>query len=160
MSPTGREIEHKYLVTNDSYRAMAISVITINQGYLCRDKSCVVRVRIADAHAFITVKGRTVKDTRPEFEYEIPPADAKAMLDMCHTTIISKTRYIVPYEDYIWEVDEFHGPLQGLRLAEIELSESTHAYKLPPFVGREVTDNPDYYNSNLSLANGYPRQNI
>lgn len=131
---------------------MATSATSLTQGYLCRDEQCVVRVRIADDRAFLTVKGRTVKDTRPEFEYEIPPADAEAMLALCREDTIAKTRYVVPYAGYVWEVDEFHGKLQGLVLAEIELEESTHEYELPPFAGREVTDNAAYYNSNLCKA--------
>ncbi len=139
---------------------MATFARKIAQGYLCRDAQCVVRVRIADDRAFLTVKGDTVKDTRPEFEYEIPLSDARAMLHLCSGTVITKTRYVVPYEGHVWEVDEFDGKLQGLVIAEIELEESTHGYMLPPFAGCEVTDNAAYYNSNLCKATEPPVENI
>lgn len=153
-----REIEHKYLAVNDTYRAMATSAHTLTQGYLCRNSQCVVRVRIADDSAFITVKGRTYMASRQEFEYEIPKGEAEAMLKLCKGEIISKTRYIVPYDGCIWEVDEFHGRLQGLVIAEIELMSAGQQYCLPPFVGKNVTDNPNYYNSNLTNATEPPAE--
>lgn len=143
------EIEHKYLVRDKSYRDMCVCSIEMAQGYLLRDPARTVRVRIAGDTAYITVKGKTVGDTRPEFEYEIPVADAREMLSLCDGRVICKTRYYVDFSGYRWEVDEFHGELDSLVLAEIELPESTHDYPLPPFVGQDVTGDPRYYNSNL-----------
>lgn len=151
------EIEHKYLVVNTRYLSMAQSSRSICQGYLSRNPDCVVRVRIADDKGFITVKGRNFSDnaddtkqaTRKEFEYNVPLEDAREMLKLCEGNCIAKTRYIVPFEGYIWEVDEFHGSREGLTIAEIELTSSDEKYPLPPFVGKEVTGNPEYYNSNL-----------
>ena len=76
-------------------------------------------------------------------------ADAEKMLEICEGKIIDKTRYLVSYEGYDWEVGEFHGDLEGLVIAEIELAESHNNYSLPPFAGEEVTGDPRYYNSNL-----------
>lgn len=143
------EIEHKYLVVDASYRDMATDRVEIRQGYLSRAANCVVRVRIFGNHAFITVKGKTAGDTRMEYEYQIPADDARDMLAMCGGNIISKTRYIVPYEGFTWEVDEFAGCHEGLVIAEIELPSSSTQYKRPPFAGENVTGNPRYYNSNL-----------
>ena len=143
------EIEHKYLVVYDSYRDMATDRVEIRQGYLSRAANCVVRVRILGDRAFITVKGKTAGDTRLEYEYPIPVDDARDMLALCSGNIIAKTRYIVPYEGFTWEVDEFAGHLEGLVIAEIELTSSGTQYKRPPFVGENVTGNPRYYNSNL-----------
>lgn len=146
-----KEIEHKYLVTNDSYKPLATESRRIVQGYISREVNGTVRVRITGNEARLTIKGRTIGDTRSEYEYEIPVADAEEMLrTLCQQPIISKTRHIVPFEGNIWEVDEFHGGHEGLTLAEIELPASTHTYTLPPFVGRNVTHDPRYYNSNLS----------
>lgn len=145
----GKEIEHKYLVINNSYRSMCISKSQIIQGYLCRDVARTIRIRRKDNKAYLTIKGKNVGDSRMEFEYEIAIDDFTSMLELCSGRIIEKTRYIVDFEGYRWEIDEFHGELSELKIAEIELQESHHSYPLPPFVGEEVTSNPAYYNSNL-----------
>lgn len=144
-----KEIEHKYLVSDAGFREMASESHRIAQGYLNREPERTVRVRLRDDRAFLTVKGKNRGDERLEFEYEIPFADGRAMLELCSGRVIRKTRFIVPFGGYIWEVDCFEGELKGLILAEIELSESRHDYPLPPFIGQEVTGDPRYYNSNL-----------
>lgn len=150
------EIEHKYLVISDSYKNNYVSKTEIAQGYLSRDLQRTVRVRVRDEKGFITVKGITSGDSRLEFEYPLPKNDAMQLLDLCLPHVIYKTRYIVPFDGFNWEVDEFHGDLQGLVIAEIELSESAQKYTLPPFVGSNVTDDSRFYNSNLSL-DGLPQ---
>ncbi len=145
----GREIEYKYLVTDASYRELATEAKEIRQGYLCRDAERVVRVRTKGEKGYLTVKGKTVGATRPEFEYEIPYDEAIAMLKLCEGNILIKTRFLVPFEGFTWEVDEFHGSREGLVTAEIELPDENTRYSRPPFVGESVTGNPAYYNSNL-----------
>ena len=145
----GIEKEHKYLVRSDEYKAAAHSRYSIRQGYLSRNPDSVVRVRTRDDKGFLTVKGRNTGDTRQEFEYEIPLADAEQMLALCQGTIIDKTRFIISYKGHIWEVDEFHGLHKGLVIAEIELAADNEGYTLPPWVGENVTGNPAYYNSNM-----------
>lgn len=145
----GIEIEHKYLVKYEGYKEMAESKKDIRQGYLSRLPERTVRVRTVDDRGYLTVKGITVGDTRREFEYEVPYEDAVGMLAMCEDGVIEKTRYIVRFGGFVWEVDEFHGRKEGLTVAEIELPESGREYPLPPFVGENVTGNPAYYNSNL-----------
>ena len=71
------------------------------------------------------------------------------MLGMCEPPLLTKTRYIVPFEGHIWEVDEFSGCREGLVTAEIELKSEDEAYSVPDFIGENVTGNPIYYNSNL-----------
>lgn len=143
------ETEHKYLVISNEYEKMTNNSYRITQGYLSRDPERTVRVRLVDDKGYLTIKGKTVDDTRAEYEYDIPFDDAQALIGLCEGRIIDKIRYIVPYGGYIWEVDIFRGELEGICIAEIELRESHHNYPLPPFVGEEVTDNPKYYNSNL-----------
>ena len=143
------EIEHKYLVKNDSFRKLASSSCRISQGYLCREPERTVRVRIKAEKGFITVKGKNDGATRLEFEYEISVDDALKMLGMCVPPVLEKTRFLVPFKGHIWEVDEFHGTLEGLVTAEIELSSEDESYDKPPFLGEDVTGNPAYYNSNL-----------
>lgn len=144
----GKEIEHKYLVINDSFKLSAVSHHHILQGYLSKDPERVVRIRLYDSKGFLTVKGITVRDTRQEYEVEVSEEDARGMLGLCIGQPIEKIRWIVPYEDYIWEIDEFIHPPIGI-IAEIELPESRHDYPLPSFIGREVTGDSRFYNSNL-----------
>lgn len=151
------EIEHKYLVADFSFRDFASNSVRIRQGYLTRSPECVVRIRIKGSDkAFITVKGKTHSegslhtDVRAEYEYPIPVADAEEMLALCGGKIIDKTRWLVPFGGYLWEVDEFHGAHEGLVIAEIEVGSPDEKYPLPPFVGEEVTGDPRYYNSNLT----------
>lgn len=143
------EREHKYLVINNSYLTMASKRFHIRQGYLSRNPEATVRIRIRDEKAFLTVKGITDGDRRKEFEYSIPKTEAVQMLKLCSGKIIDKTRFIVIYEGFTWEVDIFSGDLAPLAIAEIELGENESGYPLPPFVGENVTGNPLYYNSNL-----------
>lgn len=149
-----KEIEHKYTVVSDSYKSMQASETRICQGYLSRDPERTVRVRIAGDSGFLTIKGKTCGDAREEFEYGIPVVDAEAMLALCAPPVISKIRHYVPFGGYVWEVDEYLGDLSPLTVAEIELAESTRSYPLPSFIGKEVTGDPRYYNSNLTADNG------
>lgn len=152
------EIEHKYLVKDESFKAMSLPERTrhIEQGYLSREPERTVRVRYmltpGGEHGFITVKGITQGASRQEYEYEVPAVDARAMLALCEQPVLVKTRYIVPFAGYDWEIDCFGGELSGLILAEIELPGEDARYELPPFVGENVTGNPAYYNSALCAA--------
>lgn len=144
------EIEHKYLIINNNYKILASSCKHICQGYLSKDKERTVRVRISDDNAYLTIKGKNHGDTRIEYEYSIPVKDARTMLStLCIQPIIEKYRHIVEYHGNIWEIDEFKGALDGLVLAEIEIPYSEYKYDIPPFIGKNVTNDPRYYNSNL-----------
>lgn len=145
----GLEIEHKYLVTDRSYRDIAASECKICQGYMSRDPERTVRIRTVDNKGYITVKGKTHAGIRHEYEYEIPFDDAKEMLAMCPPPLIEKCRYNVQYKGKTWEIDEFGGRLYPLVIAEIELACPDEVYDIPPFIGENVTGNPKYYNSNL-----------
>lgn len=142
------EIERKFLVTDDCYKNMSTERLCIRQGYLCREIERTVRVRTINDKGFLTVKGRTCGISRPEFEYEIPFDDAESMLAMCGKCL-EKTRYIVPFEGNKWEVDEYRGALSPLVVAEIELPSEESTFEIPSFVGKEVSDDPGYFNSSL-----------
>jgi CYTH domain-containing protein len=143
------EIERKYLVIGDDWRGGSVGVRCV-QGYLSRDPERIVRIRRAGEQAFVTIKGITRGVTRKEFEYEIPTADAEEMLKLCAGPLIEKTRTVVEYKGRHWEVDEFHGENTGLILAEIELPRENEPLDLPPWAGREVSDDARYYNARLS----------
>lgn len=144
------EIERKFLVISDLYKSLAVSCSHITQAYLARQDRGVVRVRIRDYEAFITIKSRNTGASRNEWEYPIPVSDAKEMIcKISDGKLIDKSRYIVDFDGYIWEVDEFHGALEGLVVAEVELPNESATPKLPPFIGREVTGERRFYNSVL-----------
>ena len=148
-----QEIERKYLVTSDCYKQIAVDHHHIRQGYISREKTGTVRVRISDDKAYLTIKGKPAAGhfARYEWEKEIDVADAVELIKLCQGTIIDKTRWIVPAkeEGLKWEVDEFHGKYEGLVVAEIELESEEQVVELPTFVGKEVTDDRRYYNANM-----------
>lgn len=144
-----QEIERKFRVSGDDWRGLAEGQ-EFRQGYLSTVAERTVRVRRKGDQGFLTVKGISVGAARAEFEYEIPLADADEMLDtLCEKPIIEKTRYRIPYQGFVWEVDEFAGANAGLIVAEIELSDEEQTFPKPPWIGEEVTDDPRYFNANL-----------
>jgi adenylate cyclase len=143
------EIERKFLVQGTQWRRP--DPVRIAQGYLNQDKERTVRVRLAGDEAFLTIKGLSRGASRAEFEYLIPAADAVQMLALCEGPVIEKLRHIVVHQGMTWEVDEFLGDNAGLVVAEIELESEEQAFELPNWVGQEVTDDPRYYNSSLSI---------
>ena len=147
------EIERKYLVTSDSYKQMAVARYHICQGYISREKTGTVRIRITDDKAYLTIKGKPAAGhfARYEWEKEIDVQEAKELMQLCQDTIIDKTRWIIPAkeEGLKWEVDEFHGKHEGLTLAEIELTSEEQEVEKPDFVGEDVTSDPRYYNANM-----------
>jgi adenylate cyclase len=146
----GTEIERKFLVTGDGWKASG-QPQRMTQGYLCRDAARTVRVRLAGDQAFLTVKGTSVGATRAEFEYPGPVVDAKQLLALCDGPLIDKTRYTLTHAGMVWEVDEFHGDNAGLVVAEIELTSEDQAFEPPQWLGREVTDDRRYFNSSLAV---------
>ncbi|MDX1331581.1 MAG: CYTH domain-containing protein [Robiginitalea sp.] len=152
------EIERKFLVKHKGYREEATSELRILQGFLSTDPDRTVRVRCIGNHGFITVKGRTFDQgtSRAEWEYEIPLREAEELLALCIPTPVEKVRYQVDCGGHTFEVDEFLGANQGLVLAEVELQNKGEEFTRPSWLGEEVTGDPRYYNSQLSL-NPYTR---
>ncbi|PHP68836.1 adenylate cyclase [Zhengella mangrovi] len=149
------EIERKFLVTGTSWRDDADPGTLVLQGYVAVSNSNSVRVRIkGDGSAWLTVKAGSGL-VREEYEYPIPIAHARRLLNRCIGNIIEKTRYLVAHEGYVWEIDVFHGALEGAVVCEVELSREDEAPPLPDWCGRELTDDPDWSNSALAF-NGLP----
>ena len=153
----GLEIERKFLVTSDAWRAAAHAVIPMAQGYV-NDTAAIesgaqkasVRVRIQGDAAFLNLKSREIGHTRQEFDYPIPVDDARALLALCVGGLIDKRRHLVRHGGLLWEVDEFLGDNAGLVVAEVELEHADQPVDLPEWAGDEVTDDVRYYN--LALA--------
>lgn len=152
------EIERKFLVKDDSYKAMSYNSTRIAQGYICSGRGRTVRVRIRDDKGYLTIKGPAdVRGLgRYEWEKEIPLQEAKELMRLCEPGMIDKTRYLVRSGKHVFEVDEFYGENEGLTIAEVELAYEDETYEKPPFVGEEVTGDVRYYNSFL-MRNPYSR---
>ena len=142
------EIERKFLVKDDTWRAEQGT--RYRQGYLSSVKERTVRVRSVGDKGYLTIKGISRGPVRAEYEYDIPVAEAEAMLEnLCEKPIIEKKRYNIGFKGFVWEVDEFFGENQGLIVAEIELEKEDQTFPKPGWVGEEVTGDPKYFNANL-----------
>ena len=153
----GIEIERKFRVAGEGWREAAAKSVRMAQGYIndmaaLREgrQNASVRVRIAGDQAFLNLKSRELGHTRQEFDYPIPVADAEALLALCVGGRIDKLRHYVEHAGHTWEVDEFFGDNAGLVVAELELASAEEAFERPAWLGREVTEEPRFYN--LALA--------
>ncbi len=145
------EIERKYLVTSDAYKAGAKSV-EITQVYLTIQDNLAIRVRIEEHHASIAIKSKISERVNREYEYNIPLDEARSLMNLSQHSAITKTRHLVDYKNHLWEVDEFHGDNQGLVVAEIELEDENEVFEKPDWLDNEVTSDYRYLNSNLSKS--------
>ncbi len=151
------EIERKFLLNNENWRASAHHEMRIAQAYLndsaaleAGRENCSVRVRISGQSANINIKSRELGAKRQEFEYPIPLQDAESLIALSCNGLIDKTRYLIQHGTHLWEVDEFAGENSGLVVAEIELFDVNETFEMPEWIGLEVTDQIRYYNMALS----------
>lgn len=146
------EIERKFLVKSDAFKAVATASYEIAQGYLNSNPERTVRIRIKGEKGFITIKGlgNASGMSRFEWEKEIPIDEAKQLLSLCEQGIIEKTRFEVNIGNHLYEIDEFYGANKGLLLAEVELTFETEKIEMPNWLGVEVTKDSRYYNAYLS----------
>jgi len=150
----GLEIEKKFLIKNDNWKQFVSEEKEITQGYLNANPNRTVRVRITGKQGFLTIKSKSKGSVRSEFEYEIPIEDATELIELCEKPILSKTRFIVKFENHKWEIDVFEKENKGLVVAEIELSKEDEFFLTPDWIGKEVTEETKYYNSQL-IENPY-----
>ena len=145
-----QEIERKFLVKGE-YKSKAYEQSRIVQGYISSARGRTVRVRIRDGKGYLTIKGASnVSGTsRYEWEKELSLRVAEELVNLCVPGVIDKTRYLVRSGRHTFEVDEFYGENEGLVVAEVELASEDEAFEKPDFIGREVTGDVRYYNSQL-----------
>lgn len=146
------EIERKFLVNSKAFKTEAVRGTKIIQGFLNTHPQRTVRVRVKGNKGFLTVKGISNNSglSRLEWEKEISKEDALAIMPLCEKGIISKTRYEIPVGNHIFEVDVFEGDNEGLVVAEVELKSENEPFEKPDWLGKEVTGDLKYYNSQLS----------
>lgn len=143
------EIERKFLVKSEAWRGQATHRQRLRDGLVARQDGLKVRVRCYGDRTTLCVKSGRRGLSREEFEYEIPRDHAEAIFAHCEGRIIEKTRHYVPGDSGLWEVDEYHGPLDGIIIAEIELPTETAAVQIPDWVGDDVTGDPRYSKANM-----------
>ena len=146
------EIERKFLVVSEAFKKQAFKETRIIQGFLNTHKDRTVRVRLKGNEGFLTIKGKSTSNglSRFEWEKEISKTDAESLLQLCEKEKIEKIRYEVKVGNHVFEVDEFFGENKGLVIAEIELNSENETFKKPDWLGKEVTGQIQYYNSQLS----------
>lgn len=146
-----KEIERKFFVKDLGVIAGRVGA-RIVQGYIA-DEPMTVRVRIVEAEAFLTLKGKTVEIERDEYEFPLPMHHARELLERhCGERIIEKTRYRIPHGGFVFEVDVFAGRHAGLVIAEVELASADQVVPLPDWLGAEVSHDHRYSNSVLSIT--------
>ncbi len=157
----GIEIERKFLVVDDSWRASVERSQSLAQGYLVgaqalRDGGAraSVRARLAGDQAWLNIKAATPGIARTEFDYPIPVEDAKVLLGSLCDGVLEKVRHHVRVDGVLFEVDEFRGDNDGLIVAEVELPAVDAPFPRPPWLGHEVSALTRYYNVNL-IAHPY-----
>ncbi len=152
MGITMIEIERKFLVTSEVFKTESHKHTRIIQGFLNTNPERTVRVRIKGDQGFLTVKGKSTNDGLSRFEWEkdISKQDAEALLKLCEKGVIDKVRYEVKMGEHVFEVDVFHEENEGLTVAEVELNHEDDIFKKPNWLGKEVTGDKRYYNSQLS----------
>jgi len=143
------EIERKFLVVGE-YKHLAHSSLHLVQGYIASGRR-IVRVRLSDDRAWLTIKGpsRDGGLSRYEWEREIDAREAMELLQLAEGALIDKHRWLVEYEGHTFEVDEFAGDNRGLVVAEVELDSVDEEFSRPAWLGREVTGERRFYNSHL-----------
>ena len=148
MNATHTEIERKFLVDVQRWTDRSGGT-AYRQAYLSKEGNT-VRARVAGDKAYLTIKGKAVGISRPEFEYEIPVADAEALFKLAVSAVVSKTRYRQTYGGKLWEIDVFHGDNEGLVVAEIELGSEDEAFEKPDWLGPEISADKRYTNAALA----------
>lgn len=161
----GIEIERKFLLASDAWRSQVSRSQRLVQGYLVSAAAVTsgaarssVRVRIGGDQAWLNIKSSNLGLARQEYEYEVPLADAEAMLARLCDGVVEKIRHYVAHANHEFEIDEFFGANDGLVVAELELDSVDEAYERPDWLGQEVSSLPRYYNLNL-IAHPYSAWN-
>lgn len=144
-----KEIERKFLVLNNDFINESFENYKIKQGFISNDPERVVRIRIAKNKGFLTIKGKNSGIERFEWEKEITLEEATLLITLCKKPILEKTRFLVSFKSFIFEIDVFEGENLGLVVAELELKDINQSFEKPAWLGKEVSDDTRYYNSNL-----------
>lgn len=146
------EIERKFLVVGERWRADVTRSVDMRQGYLSTEGGkASMRVRVEADSARLNIKASVVGAKRAEYDYEVPLAEGREILDQLCVGRLEKVRHFIEHDGLTWEVDEFTNDNAGLIVAEIELESEAQVFRHPDWLGREVTQDRRYYNHYLAL---------
>ena len=144
------EIERKFIPKQLPQHLEQFPFHDIEQGYLCT--APVVRIRKMDDSYFLTYKSDGML-AHEEYEMPLSPEGYLHLREKADGILISKRRYLIPLApSYTVELDLFHGPLEGIVLAEVEFSsvEEANRFVPPDWFGEDVTYDSRYHNSEMS----------
>jgi CYTH domain-containing protein len=154
-----KEIERKFLV-KEGWREAVTFMEELCDGVLLSSRKRKVRVRRSGETATLAIKDQRRGAERNEFEYPIPLSDARELLEHHCDSVVTKTRYHIQHDGSDWIVDEYHGLMDGVVIAEIELRTKDQVFDKPPWLGKEVTNNPRYRKRNLVAHKRREKQKI
>ena len=146
------EIEKKFIVKNDNWKNFVTNKFICKQAYLSENNQITTRIRITLNNGYITIKGPQKNISRLEFEYQIPINDAEHLFSLCSHRIF-KTRYILNHYNDEWVVDVFEKNHLGLIIAEIELKSENQKFKVPTWIGKDISTDQIYSNFCLAKSN-------
>jgi CYTH domain-containing protein len=149
----GLEIERRFLVAGNGWRPHVRGSRHLQQGYLAAAADgLTVRVRLCEGTplAWLTLKAPAAGIARHEFEYPVPPADARALLALAPHRLV-KTRFDLDLAGGDWILDVFEADNAPLVLAEVELPSTDQAVTVPPWCVREITGRVELSNAALAL---------
>jgi CYTH domain-containing protein len=111
----------------------------------------VIRIRREDTHYYLTYKGKGLL-AREEYNLPLNQESFEHLLPKADGIVISKTRYCIPYDKYMIELDVFENDLAPLIIAEVEFEseKEAHAFIPPAWFLEDVTNDKRYHNSNMS----------
>ena len=143
------EIERTFTVKQLPENLESYPCKKLEQAYLNTDP--VIRIRREDDCFYLTYKGRGML-AREEYNLPLNESSYAHLLPKCDGNVISKRRYLIPFEGYTIELDVFDAPFAPLIIAEVEFStkEEAEGFQPPAWFLDDVTYNTEYHNSTLS----------
>ena len=146
----GKEIERKFKV-KELPDLNKYDFRFIEQGYL--NTNPVVRVRKEDDKYYMTYKGKGHIE-REEYNLPLNKESYDHLIVKSDGKIITKKRYLIPYDKYTIELDVFENDYQGLIIAEVEFESMDEAVSFTPpeWFGEDVSKDKNYTNAHLALS--------
>ena len=143
------EIERKYLLKKLPENLDSYPHRHLEQGYLC--VAPVVRIRKDDDKYELTYKSGGMM-VRQEYNLVLTKDSYEHLKKKIDGRLITKKRYMLPYQGYTIELDVFENDLAPLVLAEVEFEteDQANTFTPPEWFGKDVTFDGRYHNSFLS----------
>ncbi len=147
------EIERKFLVAEAPPGLERYPHEAIRQGYLAlSEDSTEVRLRHKGTRFFQTIKqGEGLQ--RAEVEIALSRPQFEALWPLTEGKRVEKVRYAIAHGGRTIELDVYQGALAGLITAEVEFPslETSAAFRPPPWLGVEITEDARYRNKHLAV---------